>query len=78
MRGSKVKHERLARVAMREAAAAKRAAGLARLVDSPGVNADALKRSAEIPADTRCLTARLFGDPIPGDPRRANPERTTT
>lgn len=28
-------------------------------------------RKALIPPDTRSLTARLLGDPIPGDPRRA-------
>lgn len=33
--------------------------------------ADVEARFAEIPPDTRGLTARLFGDPIPGDPRRA-------
>ena len=27
-------------------------------------------RLAEIPRDTRTLTARIFGDPIPNDPRR--------
>ena len=27
---------------------------------------DVLARLAEIPADTRSLTARLFGDPLPG------------
>ena len=32
--------------------------------------ADALARLAEIPADVRGLTARLMGDPIPGDRRR--------
>jgi hypothetical protein len=32
--------------------------------------ADALARLAEIPRDTRNLTARICGDPIPGDPRR--------
>lgn len=33
--------------------------------------ADIEARLAEIPRDTRSLTGRLFGDPIPGDPRRA-------
>lgn len=35
------------------------------------IKADAAARLAEIPPDTRSLTARMFGDPIPGDPRRA-------
>lgn len=28
--------------------------------------ADALRLMEQIPADTRCLTARIFGDPLPG------------
>ena len=32
---------------------------------------DAAARLAEIPKDTRSQTARICGDPIPGDPRRA-------
>jgi hypothetical protein len=35
------------------------------------VKEDAAARLAEIPADTRTLTQRLCGDPIPNDPRRA-------
>lgn len=31
---------------------------------------DAEARLAEIPDDTRNFTAQMFGDPIPGDPRR--------
>jgi hypothetical protein len=34
------------------------------------VKEDAAARLAEIPADTRSLTQRLCGDPIPNDPRR--------
>jgi hypothetical protein len=34
------------------------------------MKADGLARLAEIPPDTRSLTARMFGDPIPGDRRR--------
>lgn len=34
------------------------------------VKADAAARLAEIPPDTRDLTQRFCGDPIPGDPRR--------
>lgn len=36
----------------------------------PGIRADIEARLAEIPPDTRDLTGRLLGDPIPGDPRR--------
>lgn len=35
------------------------------------VKEDAAARLAEVPPDTRTLTQRLCGDPIPGDPRRA-------
>jgi hypothetical protein len=35
------------------------------------VKEDAAARLAEIPPDTRTLTQRLCGDPIPNDPRRA-------
>lgn len=35
------------------------------------VKEDAAARLAEIPRDTRSLTQRLCGDPIPNDPRRA-------
>lgn len=38
---------------------------------SVDVKADAAARLAEIPPDTRTLTQRLCGDPIPNDPRRA-------
>lgn len=41
-----------------------------RLADLRSVKEDAAARLAEIPADTRDFTARMFGDPIPGDPRR--------
>lgn len=34
------------------------------------MKADGLARLAEIPPDTRTLTQRLCGDPIPQDPRR--------
>ncbi|TPK14142.1 hypothetical protein [Mesorhizobium sp. B2-5-11] len=34
------------------------------------VKADAAARLSEIPPDTRSLTGRMFGDPIPGDTRR--------
>ena len=33
------------------------------------LRADVAARRAEVPPDTRGLTARLFGDPIPGDTR---------
>lgn len=32
--------------------------------------AERLARLSEIPDDTRDMTARLFGDPLPNDPRR--------
>ena len=35
------------------------------------IKEDAAARLAEIPPDTRTLTQRLCGDPIPNDPRRA-------
>lgn len=31
-----------------------------------------------VPADSRDLTGRVFGDPIPGDPRRPHLRRPTT
>lgn len=34
--------------------------------DYASTRADAAARMAEIPADTRTLTARMFGDPLPG------------
>ena len=41
--------------------------------------ADLHARRREMPDDTRGLTARLMGDPIPGDARRAGPApRTVT
>jgi hypothetical protein len=36
------------------------------------------ERVAEIPDDTRGLTARFFGDPIPGDQRRRGSNRLST
>ncbi|MER9355530.1 hypothetical protein NKI61_19870 [Mesorhizobium sp. M0514] len=35
------------------------------------VKEDGAARLAEVPPDTRTLTQRLMGDPIPADPRRA-------
>ncbi len=35
------------------------------------VKEDTAARLAEVPKDTRTLTQRLCGDPIPNDPRRA-------
>lgn len=50
------------------AAAAKRAAGLNRHVGKRGtlMEAEWKRQMAEIPDDTRDLTARTFGDPLPG------------
>lgn len=42
-----------------------------RLGEGVRLSADELRRRrALIPDDTRDLTGRVFGDPIPGDPRR--------
>lgn len=50
---------------MREYAEARRAAGIA-LADAGPRREELAARLAEIPADTRSLTARIFGDPLPG------------
>lgn len=49
----------------REAAAAKKAAGLRYFGERAKIE-DIEARLAEIPYDTRDLTARIFGDPLPG------------
>lgn len=49
----------------REASASKRAAGLGHLT-SRRTEGDWIRLRDEIPADTRDLTARVFGDPLPG------------
>lgn len=49
----------------REATANRKAAGIVLGLDT-GVRADAERLMAQIPADTRTVTARLFGDPLPG------------
>jgi hypothetical protein len=54
----------------REISAAKKAAGLRHAATFSVTRIDFEARLAEIPRDDRCLTARLMGDPIPGDPRR--------
>lgn len=54
----------------REASAAKKAAGLRHQATFSVTKMDFEARLAEIPPDTRSLTQRLCGDPIPGDPRR--------
>jgi hypothetical protein len=51
---------------MRDYTATLRAAGLAKLYPSRPKPGDIEARRAEIPADTRSLTARIFGDPLPG------------
>lgn len=58
-------HDRRNRAIEREAAAAKRAAGL-RYFGERVQREDIEARMAEIPYDTRDLTARIFGDPLPG------------
>lgn len=50
----------------RAATASKKAAGIG-LLGLGGPRGEELEaRLAEIPPDTRCLTARFFGDPLPG------------
>lgn len=51
---------------MRAHTATLRAAGLVKLHSSRPKPEDIEARWAEIPADTRNLTARIFGDPLPG------------
>lgn len=50
----------------REMSAAKRAAGVYMPTRTKVTDEDLAARLAEIPPDTRDLTARIFGDPIPG------------
>lgn len=56
---------------VRAASASNRAAGRKQggrpsREDSAAGRADVMARLAEIPPDTRSITARLFGDPLPG------------
>jgi hypothetical protein len=53
------------RVIEREASAAKRAAGIKGPTNT-AADRDARRLMDLIPRDTRGLTARLFGDPLPG------------
>lgn len=57
-------HKRRRNADNRAMTAAKKAAGLtyASRIDA----ADVAARLAEIPPDTRSLTGRMFGDPLPG------------
>lgn len=50
----------------REASSAKRDAGLTNRMAGRSAHFDALRLMAEIPRDTRSLTALAFGDPLPG------------
>jgi hypothetical protein len=50
----------------RELTALKKAAGLSLLGFGNPPKGDLMARLAEIPSDTRGLTARTFGDPLPG------------
>lgn len=52
----------------REMAAARKSAGLTYHAGKRGtqIEADWLRQMAAIPADTRDLTARICGDPLPG------------
>lgn len=54
----------------RAMAAAKKAAGIRNTATTSVTKLDFEARLAEIPPDTRTLTQRLCGDPIPNDPRR--------
>ena len=50
----------------RAATASKKAAGIGRLGLGGPKGEELAARLADVPADTRCLTARFFGDPLPG------------
>lgn len=50
----------------KEVSAARMAAGLTFMVGRRDVEEQARKLMAFIPSDTRDLTARIFGDPLPG------------
>ncbi|WP_287257679.1 hypothetical protein [Mesorhizobium sp.] len=54
----------------REISAVMKAAGLRHAATFSVTRIDFEARLAEIPPDTRSLTQRLMGDPIPNDPRR--------
>jgi hypothetical protein len=65
---SKSTHERCKiqrRADMREMTRLRRQAGIPLREILPNPN-DVAARLAEIPPDTRSLTARVFGDPLPG------------
>ncbi len=61
--------QRQQRAETREASAAKMAAGIQQTFGRVKA-AEIEAKLSEIPVDTRGLTARLMGDPIPNDPRR--------
>lgn len=66
---ARVRRDRKRRELEKEVSAAKRATGQrygGSRIDEHVVAA----RLAEIPEDTRDLTAKIMGDPIPNDPRR--------
>lgn len=54
----------------REMAHAKRAAGVGPVQRSIDAELQWREQMKIMPPDTRDFTARFFGDPIPGDPRR--------
>lgn len=57
----------------REMTANKRAAGVTLNISGFAVQQDAYRLMAMIPPDTRSITGRVFGDPLPG--RRALDKR---
>lgn len=63
---SQAEHNRRNAEMVREAAEAKRAAGISHIGSHIETRRDAEKLRRLIPADTRDLTARFCGDPLPG------------
>lgn len=64
-RSTHEKYKRQRRAEMREMTQLRRQAGIPPREIRPNLS-DVAARLAEIPADTRSLTARIFGDPLPG------------
>lgn len=50
---------------------AKRDAGVGQVRSQIGIEEAWLRQLSAIPPDTRSLTGRLMGDPLPGDTRRS-------
>lgn len=67
MENSRQKRVQVKRDAINRAmTAAKKAAGISRVVSGKRAHDDALRLMETIPRDTRSLTAMAFGDPLPG------------